>query len=56
MERLACEAYSRILREAPLREHFKSEAAIADFWKLPDDRQRGLWGKPVDIAQEPLVS
>ena len=55
IEHLACDAYSRVLRDAALREHFRTEAAIAVFWKLPDDQRRALWGKPLDITQEPLV-
>jgi len=55
IEHLACDAYSRLLRDAALRDHFRTEAAIAAFWKLPDDQRRALWGKPLDIAQEPLV-
>jgi hypothetical protein len=54
IEHLACDAYSRLLRDAALREHFRTEAAIAAFWKLPDDQRRTLWGKPLDITQEPL--
>jgi hypothetical protein len=55
IEHLACDAYSRLLRDAALRDHFRTEAAIAAFWKLPDDQRRTLWGKPLDIAQESLV-
>lgn len=55
IEHLACDAYSRLLRDAALRTHFRTDAAIADFWKLPDDQRRTLWGKPLDIAAEPLV-
>jgi len=55
IEHLACDAYSRLLRDAALRDHFRTEAEMAAFWKLPDDQRRALWGKPLDIAQEPLV-
>jgi hypothetical protein len=55
IEHLACNAYARLLRDGALREHFRTEAAIADFWKLPDDQRRVLWGKPIDIAAEPSV-
>jgi hypothetical protein len=55
MEQLACDAYSRLLRDAGLRDHFRTDAAISAFWKLPDDQRRPLWGKPLDIAMEPLV-
>ena len=55
IENLACDAYSRLLLDAAVREHFRTDAAIPAFWKLPDDQRRALWGKPLDIAQEPLV-
>lgn len=55
IEHLACAAYSRLLRDAALWEHFWTDAAIAAFWKLPDNQQRALWGKPLDIAREPFV-
>ncbi len=55
IEHLACDAYSRVLRDAALREHFRTDGAIAAFWKLPDDQRRSLWGKPLDIVREPLV-
>ena len=55
IERLACDAYSRLLRDAVVRNHFRTEAAIAAFWKFPDDQRRALWGQPLDIAKEPLV-
>jgi len=55
IEHLACDAYSRLLRDASLRDHFRTDAAIAAFWKVPDDQRSALWGKPLDIAQEPLV-
>lgn len=54
IEHLACDAYSRVLRDASLREHFRTDAAIAAFWKLPEDQRRSLWGDPLDITLEPL--
>ena len=56
IEQLACNAYSRLLRDVRLQEHFRTETEITAFWKLPDDKRRLLWGKPLDIALEPLVS
>lgn len=53
IEHLACDAYSRVLRHPELRNHFRSDDAIAAFWKLPDDQRRELWGKSVDITSEP---
>lgn len=55
IEHLACGAYSRLLRDPTLRMHFRDEIAIAAFWKLPDGERRALWGKPLDVALEPLV-
>lgn len=55
IEHLACNAYSRLLRNDALRQHFETEAAIAAFWKLQDEQRRAIWGKPLDIALEPIV-
>lgn len=55
IEHLACDAYSRLLRDAALREHFRTEATIVAFWKLLDDQRRTLWAKPLDMTKEPLV-
>lgn len=55
IEHLACDAYSRVLRNVALMDQFRTEATIAAFWRLPDDQKLALWGKPLDIAQEPLV-
>ena len=52
MERLACDAYSRLLRDSDLREHFQTEIAMEAFWSLPDPERRELWGAPLDITQE----
>ena len=53
VERLACDAYARLLRNAALRDRFQTEAAIDTFWKMPEDQRRALWGTPLDIANEP---
>jgi hypothetical protein len=55
IEHLACDAYSRLLRDAALQHHFRTDATIAAFWKMPDDQRHKLWGKPLDIATEPLI-
>ena len=55
IEHLACDAYSRLLRDPALREHFRTEDTIAAFWKLTDGQRCELWGTPLDIAQEPLI-
>ena len=46
IEHLACDAYSRLLRDPALRKHFRTEDTIAAFWKLQDGQRRGLWGNP----------
>ena len=52
VERLACDAYSRLLGNPALREHFRTKHAIAKFWKLPDSRRCELWGAPLDVAKD----
>jgi hypothetical protein len=52
-ERLACFAYLRMLLDAAVQAHFRTDDTLAQFWKLPDDKRRAIWGKPVDIAKEP---
>lgn len=53
LEWLACNAYTRVLLSNSVREHFKTEAAMATFWKLSDDQRRGIWGNPIDLSTEP---
>ena len=48
MERLACDAYSRILRNSALRDHFRTDDAIAKFWSLQDGQRCQIWGPPLD--------
>jgi hypothetical protein len=52
VEWLACSAYARILQSVPLRGHFETEASMRMFWKLSDDKRRGIWGAPIDLAAE----
>lgn len=52
VERLACDAYSRLVRSASLREYFRRNDAIEGYWKLPDRQRRKVWGAPLDIAKE----
>jgi hypothetical protein len=52
-ERLACFAYSRVLLDATVQAHFRSDDTLAQFWKLPDDQRHAIWGKPLDITTEP---
>jgi hypothetical protein len=56
MEQLSCFAYSWILQNASLWEHFRTDAAIANFWKLGDEKRRSLWGRALDITAEPRYS
>ncbi len=49
MEHLACDAYSRLMRDPALCDHFRTDDAIAAFWKFRDDYQQALWGTPLDI-------
>ena len=55
IEHLACEAYSRLLRDPALRKHFRTNNTIEAFWKLPAGERIKLWGTPLDIAKEPFV-
>ena len=50
MEHLACDAYSRLMRDPALRDHFRAEDAISAFWKLRDDDRQALWGNSLHIA------
>lgn len=50
MERLACDAYSRLLRKPALRDHFRTDDAIAEFWKLPNSQRCDLWGTCLDLT------
>ena len=52
-ERLACFAYSRVLLDATVQAHFRTDNTLAQFWKLHDDQRRAVWGKPLDITKEP---
>ena len=52
-ELLACVAYSRVLTDATVQTHFRTDDTAAQFWKLPDDKRRAIWGKPLDITKEP---
>jgi len=56
IEHLACNAFSHLLHDAALRDHFKTDDRIAAFWKMRDDERSSLWGQPLDITKEPLVT
>ena len=53
IEGLACDAYSRLLCDPALREHFRTDDAITTFWNLPNMQRYGYWGTPLDISREP---
>ena len=55
IELLACDVYSRLLRDPDRREHFRTDDAINAFWKLPDHKRYSLWDTHLDISQEPVV-
>ncbi|MDE0106577.1 MAG: hypothetical protein OXN96_02145 [Bryobacterales bacterium] len=50
MERLAGDAYSRLLGKPALRDHFRTDDAIAEFWKLPNSQRCELWGTRLDLT------
>ena len=53
IEQLACDAYSRLLSNSELREHFRTDDAIRQFWKKLSDGQRSeLWGPAVGIEEQ----
>jgi hypothetical protein len=45
IEKLTCFVYSHLLLDATIRKHCRTDDTIASFWKLPDDKQRCLWGE-----------
>ena len=53
IERLACDAYSRLLCDPALREHFRTDDGITTFWNLPNAQRCRHWGTPLDISKEP---
>jgi len=55
MERLACGAYARLLRDDRIRIHFRTDDVTAAFWKMPDDRRCAVWADQLDITREALV-
>ncbi len=55
MERLACFAFSRLLADDGLRQHFFDESSISSFWKLDDTTRRGIWGSRLDLSSIPIV-
>jgi hypothetical protein len=57
LELLASFAYSRILCDGAVSQHFASERAQQQFWTSKDDAtRRSIWGRTIDITAVPLVS
>jgi hypothetical protein len=54
MQSLACDAYSRILLNPNIREHFRTETSLENFWRLGDHATRAIWEKPLNITTEPV--
>jgi hypothetical protein len=50
MEQLMRFAYTRILEDATLREHFSTETKQQAFWSLQDGQRTNLWGKQLDLT------
>lgn len=50
METLARESYRRILLDADIRAHFETDDKLNDFWALPYDEQRKIWGPGIDVT------
>jgi hypothetical protein len=55
MERLATNAYSRILGEKALWAHFQDDRAQQAFWRLAEVSRNTIWGKQVDVGAIPIV-
>jgi len=51
-EWIARDCLARILIDPDLLGHFGSVAALGEFWSLPPDQRRAIWGDPID----PLAS
>ena len=49
MEKLACFAYSQILENRTLRNHFSSETKIRAFWHEQASQRRRIWGNHLDL-------
>jgi hypothetical protein len=49
MERLACFAYSRILEDNAVRDHFK-DVTQSSFWSRDDAGRKAIWGAQLDLT------
>jgi hypothetical protein len=50
IEKLAKFAYTCIMEDATLREHFSTETKQQAFWNLPDGERKNLCGKELDLS------
>ena len=50
MEQLVAFTYTRVLESDTIRNHFISETKQGEFWKLPDDARRSVWGTQLDLT------
>ena len=50
MEQLASFAYSRIFESETIRNHFVNETKHGEFWKLPDNARKNIWGTQLDLT------
>ena len=41
----------RVMTTPSLRHHFGNSESLNNFWALPDDERRSLWGQPIDPFQ-----
>jgi len=50
MEQLALFAYSRIFESDTIRNHFIDDIKQGEFWKLPDNARKNVWGTQLDLT------
>ena len=50
MEQLASFAYFRIFESDTIRNHFINETKQGEFWKLPDNARKNIWGTQLDLT------
>lgn len=56
LEALACFAYSRILENCAIREHFRNEEEESKLWRqMGDASRRAVWGQQFDLTSVTLV-
>lgn len=55
MESLACLAYAKIFADNTLQQHFQSDTALEEFWRMPEHDIRAALGCACDITGLKLV-